>query len=112
MSHIANEKMVELAALQRKIDHGLSSTTVDLRHFERALAEFTGHDFIIMSLAVSAAICEAVTRGYVAIPDDLVRRRSWRKPRRKRLAQRAQKITLGENARLRHHFQIEISWLT
>ena len=79
MSHIP----VELAALQRKIDHGLSSTTVDLRHFERALAEFTGHDFIIMSLAVSAAICEAVTRGYVAIPGVIVPRSDPRNSRSK-----------------------------
>ena len=52
MSEIANQKMVELAALQRKIDHGQSSTTIDLHHFQQALADFQDHDFITMSLAV------------------------------------------------------------
>ena len=51
MSGIGNEELIELASLQRKIDHQPCSEK-EIDAFERKLAQLTSHDFIVMTLAV------------------------------------------------------------
>jgi hypothetical protein len=73
MNDIENERLVQLAALQRKIDHGESAIlTMEMDHFQRMLAEFTVHDLIVMSLAVM--LLEGKTYRVTADSPETVRR--------------------------------------
>jgi hydrogenase/urease accessory protein HupE len=49
---VANDKIVELAALQLKIDRSASASDDDVHNFERGLEPLEGYDHALLMLAV------------------------------------------------------------